>query len=189
MSLIRVRDKDGNYIDIPALQGESAYDIAVRNGYTGTEQEWLESMSFANSDVLHKLGDSNGSLTYDGKAVGGRQTATVTLDISEATIDSPVASSTNIFLNNTNKVPENAEIVSVELNNGTIDVPDWIDLRDMSALYPANPCSLMYHKLQRNDTYGSYFLISILFPVTDKNGLIGALDSGGIPQIRVTYYI
>ena len=34
----------------------------------------------ANQDVLNKLGDSNGSLTYDGKAVGGRQTATVTLD-------------------------------------------------------------------------------------------------------------
>ena len=48
MALVRVRDKDGNYIDIPALQGESAYDIAVRNGYTGTEQEWLESIGGSN---------------------------------------------------------------------------------------------------------------------------------------------
>ena len=142
-----------------------------------------------NAVTLNKLGDSNGGLTYDGKAVGGRQTATVTLDISETTLDSPVASSTNIYLNNTNKVPDNAEIVSVELNNGTIDVPDWIDLRDMSALYPANPYSLMSHKLQYNDTYGSYFLISILFPITDKNGLIEALESTQITQIRVTYYI
>lgn len=71
MSLIRVRDKSGKYIDIPALQGESAYDIAVRNGFVGTEQEWLESMGFANYVVLNKLGDSNGNLTYDGKAVGG----------------------------------------------------------------------------------------------------------------------
>lgn len=143
----------------------------------------------SNTDTLNKLGDSNGSLTYDGKAVGGRQTATVTLDISEATLDSPVASSTNIYLNNTNKVPDNAEIVSVELNNGTIDVPDWIDLRDMSALYPANPYSLMWHKLQHNDTYGSYFLVSILFPIGDKNELITALDNYAISQIRVTYYI
>ena len=44
MALIRVRDKNGNYIDIPALQGESAYDIAVRNGFVGTESEWLESL-------------------------------------------------------------------------------------------------------------------------------------------------
>lgn len=143
----------------------------------------------SNTDTLNKLGDSNGSLTYDGKAVGGRQTATVTLDISETTIDSPISSSTIIFLGNTNKVPENAEIVSVELNNGTIDVPDWIDLRDMSALYEANPYSLTYHKLKYNDTYGCYFLVSMLFPTSNKNELIIAFDSGGIPQIRVTYYI
>ena len=77
MALIRVRDKNGNYIDIPALQGESAYDIAVRNGFVGTEQEWLESMGFANYVVLNKLGDSNGKLTYDGKPVGKRATKTV----------------------------------------------------------------------------------------------------------------
>ena len=142
-----------------------------------------------NAETLNKLGDSNGSLTYDGKAVGGRQTATVTLDISEATIDSPVASSTNIFLNAVNKVPANAEIAIIELNSGTAESPVWIDLRDMSALYPANPYSLMYHKLQHNDTYGSYFLVSILFPIGDKNELITALDNYGIPQIRVTYYL
>lgn len=44
MAIIKVRDKDGNYIDIPALNGESAYNIAVKNGYTGTEAEWLESL-------------------------------------------------------------------------------------------------------------------------------------------------
>ena len=143
----------------------------------------------ANQDVLNKLGDSNGNLTYDGKVVGGRQTATVTLDISEATLDSPMSSSTIVFLNDTNKVPENSEIAIIELNSGTADSPVWIDLRDMSALYEANPYSLMYHKLQHNDTYGCYFLVSILFPITNKNELIIALDSGEIPQIRVTYYI
>lgn len=44
MAIVRVRDKDGNYIDIPALNGESAYDIAVKNGFVGTEAEWLESL-------------------------------------------------------------------------------------------------------------------------------------------------
>lgn len=142
-----------------------------------------------NAETLNKLGDSNGSLTYDGKAVGGRQTATVTLDISEAMIDSPMSSSTIIFLNAVNKVPANAEIAIIELNSGTAESPVWIDLRDMSALYEANPYSLMYHKLQYNNTYGCYFLASILFPISNKNGLIIALDSGAIPQIRVTYYI
>lgn len=142
-----------------------------------------------NAETLNKLGDSNGSLTYDGKAVGGRQTATVTLDISEATLDSPMSSSTIIFLNAVNKVPANAEIAIIELNAGTAESPVWIDLRDMSALYEANPYSLMCHKLKYNNTYGCYFLASILFPITNKNELIIALDSGEIPQIRVTYYI
>ena len=113
----------------------------------------------------------------------------MTLDISKAMIDSPMSSSTVIFLNNTNEVPDNAEIAIIELNSGTADSPVWIDLRDMSALYPANPYLLMSHKLQRNDTYGSYFLISILFPISNKNELIFALDNGEIQQIRVTYYI
>lgn len=142
-----------------------------------------------NAETLNKLGDSNGSLTYDGKAIGGRQTATVTLDIIEATLDSPVVSATFIYLNNTNKVPDNAEIVSVELNSGTADSPVWIDLRDMSGLYIGNPYSLIYHKLKYSDTQDIYFLASIIFPISDKNELIIALDNYGIPQIRVTYYI
>ena len=142
-----------------------------------------------NAETLNKLGDSNGNLTYDGKVVGGRQTETVTLEMSEVTPDSPTPSSTFIYLNNTNKVPDNAEIVSVELNAGTADSPVWIDLRDMSALYIGNPYSLIYHKIQYNDTQDIYFLASIIFPLTDKNELITALDNYGIPQIRVTYYI
>lgn len=142
-----------------------------------------------NAETLNKLGDSNGSLTYDGKAVGGRQTATVTLDISEATIDSPVVPATFIYLNNTNKVPDNAKIVSVELNSGTADSPVWIDLRDMSVLYNGNPYSLIYHQLKYNDTQDIYFLASIIFPISDKNELIIALDNYEVPQIRVTYYI
>lgn len=71
MALIRVRDKDGNYIDIPALRGESAYEVAVRNGYTGTEAEWVESTNLPNSETLKKLGDSGGTLTYNGNPVGG----------------------------------------------------------------------------------------------------------------------
>ena len=168
--------------ETPELEGNAGViaDIAANTSARHTHE---------NAETLNKLGDSNGSLTYDGKAVGGRQTATVTLDISKAMIDSPMSSSTVIFLNNTNEVPDNAEIAIIELNSGTADSPVWIDLRDMSALYPANPYLLMSHKLQRNDTYGSYFLISILFPISNKNELIFALDNGEIQQIRVTYYI
>lgn len=51
MAMIKVRDKDGNIIDIPALNGESAYNIAVKNGFVGTEQEWLESLKGEKGEI------------------------------------------------------------------------------------------------------------------------------------------
>ena len=52
--ILKVRDDQGNVIGIPAIQGDkgadgadgangkSAYEIAVENGFEGTEEEWLE---------------------------------------------------------------------------------------------------------------------------------------------------
>ena len=33
-------------------KGESAYEIAVKNGYEGTEEEWLESLKTANPEII-----------------------------------------------------------------------------------------------------------------------------------------
>lgn len=46
-SILRIRDKDGNIVDIPALQGAdglSAYQIAIKHGFEGSEEDWLESL-------------------------------------------------------------------------------------------------------------------------------------------------
>lgn len=51
MAMIKVRDKDGNIIDIPALNGESAYNIAVKNGFVGTEAEWIESLKGERGEI------------------------------------------------------------------------------------------------------------------------------------------
>ena len=51
MAMIKVRDKDGNIIDIPALNGESAYNIAVKNGFVGTEAEWVESLKGEKGEI------------------------------------------------------------------------------------------------------------------------------------------
>lgn len=43
---IYVRDKQGDLtaLNIPAINGKSAYEVALSNGFEGTEQEWLESL-------------------------------------------------------------------------------------------------------------------------------------------------
>lgn len=45
-SILRIK-QDDQWIDIPILQGsngKSAYEIAKKNGFLGTEIEWLESL-------------------------------------------------------------------------------------------------------------------------------------------------
>lgn len=41
---LKITDADGNnYLGI-GFQGDSAYDVAVKNGFTGTVEDWLASL-------------------------------------------------------------------------------------------------------------------------------------------------
>ena len=40
----KIRGKDGTWETMPMLRGMTAYEVAVRNGFTGTEDEWLSMM-------------------------------------------------------------------------------------------------------------------------------------------------
>lgn len=47
MAIITIKDKDGNLIDIPALQGQngkSAYQYAKEQGFVGTEEEFAKTL-------------------------------------------------------------------------------------------------------------------------------------------------
>lgn len=45
MAILKIRDKNnGNVINVPAIRGQSAYEIARANGFEGTEQEWIDSL-------------------------------------------------------------------------------------------------------------------------------------------------
>ena len=46
VTAVKVRDKDNKFESLPALRGESTYEIAVRNGFEGTEAEWLENIKY-----------------------------------------------------------------------------------------------------------------------------------------------
>ena len=49
----------GEYESVAAVAGESAYEIAVRNGYTGSEQEWLSDL-----DPSGNYCETSGSAKY-----------------------------------------------------------------------------------------------------------------------------
>lgn len=43
--VLRIKNENGGWENVPALIGSSAYEIAVENGFKGTEEEWLEMLS------------------------------------------------------------------------------------------------------------------------------------------------
>lgn len=42
--ILKIKTKQGSWINVPAIMGDSAYKIAVKKGFEGTEEEWLESL-------------------------------------------------------------------------------------------------------------------------------------------------
>lgn len=53
--ILRVRDDEGNVFDIPAIRGLSSYEIAVKHGFEGTEEEWLESIGVEKGDSAYEV--------------------------------------------------------------------------------------------------------------------------------------
>lgn len=47
-------------------QGLSAYEVALSNGYTGTEQQWLNSLSGTDANAVHYDAGATGSVTLAG---------------------------------------------------------------------------------------------------------------------------
>lgn len=45
MSILKIRDNNGNVTDIPAIRGQSAYQYAKDGGYTGTESEFSKDIN------------------------------------------------------------------------------------------------------------------------------------------------
>ena len=55
MTLILLKGFLEKKISEEGLEGKSAYDIAVDNGFEGTEEEWLESLKGDNVDLSEYL--------------------------------------------------------------------------------------------------------------------------------------
>ena len=40
--VVRIRNDDGSWIEVPAFRGKSAYVYAVEKGYTGSEEDFTK---------------------------------------------------------------------------------------------------------------------------------------------------
>ena len=41
---LKIKNRAGEWVDVPGLTGKSAYEIAKKYGFEGTEEEWLASL-------------------------------------------------------------------------------------------------------------------------------------------------
>lgn len=46
-------------VEEAGIQGKSAYEVAVENGFKGTEQEWLESLKGETPDLSGYFSEAN----------------------------------------------------------------------------------------------------------------------------------
>ena len=68
---------------LESLVGESAYEIALKNGFTGTESEWLETLKSADSEgkIVYVYGSKNSSAPSAESGSGGQKAAAVSTDM------------------------------------------------------------------------------------------------------------
>lgn len=58
--LLRIKDKNGVWHNIEAIRGLSAYQLAVKNGYEGTEEQWLTSITGVEGKSAYQVAQAKG---------------------------------------------------------------------------------------------------------------------------------
>lgn len=78
--------KSGKNSFVAGLNGESAYQIAVKYGFSGTEEEWINSLGGAQVDYAQVVDEASDTVTYIGKAEPGSAENAAVWQIKKITI-------------------------------------------------------------------------------------------------------
>jgi hypothetical protein len=168
-SILRVKDQNGNEIDIPAIKGASAYEIAVKNGFKGTEEEWLESLK--------------GGGSSEPKPVLPPIEAVV--DFAEAHIHTQ---NTNCITIETSLLPNNARAKKIEIPDIVSGTDEYIQLEDMVAKDPMGLGS-SYFVMYPKNAQGVFYTVAacVVFP-TFPNSFYDAVDTGVFDNKTIKIY-
>lgn len=169
-SILRVRDKSGKITDIPAIKGASAYEIAVENGFSGTESEWLESLKGGVSEkpTSTKIYTSNDmNITFLSESTSGSSKTFYMF-----------------FIEAEEGFAEGTDILDIEISCPDIDGGEYISIHNMYK-YGFKPYMSMIDKVTIHPDYG-YVICAIYFP-TAFNSVIEKADNFEWNTIRITY--
>ena len=127
-SILSVYDNSGNKIEIPAIEGKSAYAYAVEAGYKGTEAEFAENLNKNVPTKTSELTNDSGYITNAPVTSVNSKTGAVTLSASDVGADSEGTASTAVSSHNTNTNSHND--IRVLINTLTTKVNNFLDVDD-----------------------------------------------------------
>lgn len=188
-------DGDNLIVKTPLVHGLTFEASAVRcgcgiaGGYP--QNTAIPSHYHRNLAVLNKLGEAENSLTYNGKPIGAQSIKTVELNYDnadfDAMIDSCDTNSFSIFVYD-NLVPENAEILSIELKALENRVEsDWIDLRDMYMHDLISPYLLLGYRAHPVEGFMGLCISTVHFWDRTPNKFYDYVSASLLTALRVTY--
>lgn len=181
-SILRVKDKDGNVIDIPAIKGEKGKDgVNGKDGenYILTDADKAEIVS----KVLDELPESGGSTT--------RPTSekVITQDDGNFMFISESVGTGRIFylimIEEDLTLPADTEIADLEISCDSIYNGKYISIYDMFGV-DGRPYTIMNRKIYHNEALG-FIITAIYFPL-GLNQVTTNLENFEWASARITYY-
>lgn len=191
-------DADGEFIiKSPVLSGitisNSIGDCDTSDG--SDEKVFIPGHCHENFDILDSLSEEKGVLMFNGREVSSAgEVKTVVLNSEDnsfwAFCDIPVAQCFTIFSNNdaegNSYIPVGAEIVSVELNVGSAEEPEWVDLRDLNSSESHVPYFINSYRAFYSENFGGTVIATVYF-VNTENKYYTAISNYALYSIRVRY--
>lgn len=132
-SLMKVRDENGNLIDIPAIKGKSAYEYAVDGGFQGTETEFAEKLAFLMGYSVYGYVDADNNIVIKGNIADGsyikyEMEDGTTIDIGQLVLDNNVYYSVTSNLTNCTNSNSDTQAIGGESYTATIAADSGYEL-------------------------------------------------------------
>lgn len=175
MAVLRVKDENGNIIDIPAIKGEdgkSAYQSAVSGGFVGTEAEF-------NAVIANMV--SNAERPTAQKVITGE-------DANYMFLSETIGSGKYFFLvlvEEDGDISVGTEIADLEIACNGIADGEYVSIREMFSV-DEKPYMILNNKAYLNE-YRGIVAVAVYFPI-GLNSIITKVDNFEWISARLTYY-
>ena len=188
--IIKSSRVDNLYFE-PSVCGEEVGGSSEKNLVSDIAANTLSRHTHENKDIIDKLSEDNGTLTYNGKTIGGsgeRPTATCSFSFADSVLIPDISTIqevlTVISYDEIEDIPVGTEIKTIEfLYNG-----EWIDIHRMFELDDI-PYVLNMNRDYYSETYQVYFYAIVTFAGNHNiNTISDAVQGYGITETRITYY-